>query len=93
MKLNIYAIRDRATDQFGNPMFMVANGQAIRSFADEVNREDATNQLYQHPEDFDLYELGSYDTDTGAFDTHTPKQIAIGKDHSLKQRPVKANDN
>lgn len=79
MKLFIACVRDRATDQFGNPMFLVNAGQAIRSFSDEINRAAEDNQLHKHSEDFDLYELGSYDTETGLFDTGVPRQIAIGK--------------
>ena len=84
MKLEIYAVRDRATDQYGTPMFLMANGQAIRSFADEVNRKDDKNPLNTHSEDFDLYHLGNWDTDTGLFDTGVPKQIAIGKDLKIQ---------
>lgn len=84
MKLMIYAVRDRATDQFGNPMFLVASGQAIRSFTDEVNRADKDNQIFNHPDDFDLYELGSYETSTGLFDVHVPEQVCIGKNVKIR---------
>lgn len=80
MKLFVFAVRDRASDQFGNPMFLISRGQAIRSFSDEVNRSEANNMLFAHPEDFDLYELGEYDTSVGLFQTGTPKQVAVGKD-------------
>jgi hypothetical protein len=80
MKRMIVAVRDRAADTFGTPFYVVAVGQAIRSFADEVNREAADSSLYMHPEDFDLYELGTFDDDDGSFDTHAPKMIAVGKD-------------
>lgn len=80
MKRLIFAVRDRASDTFGNPMFVPSRGQAIRSFADEVNRVSSENILSQHPEDFDLYELGFYDDDTALFDTHGPQQVAVGKD-------------
>ena len=83
MKLLIFAVRDRATDQYGTPMFLISRGQAIRSFSDEVNRKAQDNQLNQHPEDFDLYQLGEYDTDAGTFRTDTPAQVAIGKDQLI----------
>lgn len=85
MKLKIFAVRDRATDQYGNPMFLVASGQAIRSFTDEVNRKDATNLMYTHPDDYDLYELGEYDTESGRFETKNPEMIAIGKMVHIKE--------
>lgn len=83
MKLFIACVRDRATDQFGNPMFLVNAGQAIRSFSDEVNRKADDNQLFRHSDDFDLYELGVYDTDSGLFETGVPKMISIGKSVKL----------
>lgn len=80
MILSIFCVRDRATDQFGNPMFLVSRGQAIRSFSDEINRKDPQNMLNQHPEDFDLYHFGTFNTDRGVFDVSDPVQVAIGKD-------------
>lgn len=84
MKYVICAIRDRAADAFGRPMFSAALGQAIRSFVDEVNRSDPNNQLAAHPDDFDLYQLGTFDDSTGMFDTGVPRQVAIGKDVAQK---------
>jgi hypothetical protein len=78
MKMKIYAVRDRATDQYGTPMFMIGNGQAIRSFGDEMNNKES--QLNKHSDDYDLYTLGEWDSDTGEFTTEKPKQLAIGKD-------------
>lgn len=79
MKLFVFAVRDRASDQYGNPMFLISAGQAIRSFSDEVNRVAQDNMMYAHPDDFDLYSLGSFDTNTGEFEVSKPEQVAIGK--------------
>jgi hypothetical protein len=76
----VVAIRDRAMDSFGNPIFVVAIGQAIRSFSDEVNRKAPDNALAAHPEDYDMFVLGEFDDVTGLFSGGPPKQIAIGKD-------------
>ena len=86
MILKVFAVRDRATDQYGNPMFLVNAGQAIRSFSDEVNKNGDGNMLAAHPDDFDLYELGSFDCDTGLFSTVTPRQVAVGKDLVLPKK-------
>ncbi|WNK12997.1 MAG: nonstructural protein [Microvirus sp.] len=82
MNLVVLCVKDRASDAFGNPMFLVAPGQGVRSFGDEINRAAADNQLYQHPDDFDLYELGNFDTDTGLFESHAPLILVRGKDLS-----------
>jgi hypothetical protein len=80
MKYNIFCVRDRATDSYGSPMFLVSAGQAIRSFSDEVNRSDPQNMIFNHPDDFDLYCFGSWDASTGLFELEPPRQVAIGKD-------------
>lgn len=76
----VCAVRDRATVSFGNPIFVVALGEAHRSFADEVNRDGSP--FNAHPEDYDLYELGSFDDATGRIVMldDGPRQVAIGKD-------------
>lgn len=83
MILYLFSVRDRATASFGTPMSFVATGQAIRSFSDEVNRVAADNQLNLHSDDFDLYSLGFFDTDSGKFVTNDPEQVAIGKNLKL----------
>jgi len=63
-------------------MFLVSEGQAIRSFSDEVNRpSDSTgqNQLNAHSDDFDLYYCGEWDSESGVFDCKTPTQVVTGK--------------
>lgn len=79
MILQIVAIRDRAVDAFHRPAFVPAIGAAIRSFGDEINRRAADNELNKHPEDYDLYHLGTYDDAHASFSIlERPKQIAIG---------------
>lgn len=80
MKLVLCSVKDRAADAFGRPMFVPSTGVAIRSFSDEVNRNDTDNQLFNHPDDFDLYELGEFDDNTGLFSLHEqPKLLTLGK--------------
>jgi hypothetical protein len=80
MKQIICTVKDRAADAYGRPMFVPSAGVAIRSFSDEINRNHAENQLYNHPDDFDLYELGEFDDNTGLFSLHEqPKLLSLGK--------------
>lgn len=77
----VLAVRDRAANAFMRPIFVNTVGQAVRSFSDEVNRAAPDNAMHGHPEDFDLYELGKYDEETGRFEClESPRQVAIGKD-------------
>lgn len=80
MKQVIVAVKDRAAETFGRPMFVPAIGVALRSFSDEINRNDPNNQLYNHPDDFDLYELGSFDDSTAEFQIkNNPELLILGK--------------
>jgi hypothetical protein len=80
MKQIICTVKDRAADAYGRPMFVPSAGVAIRSFSDEINRNNAENQLYNHPDDFDLYELGEFDDNTAIFSLHEqPKLLSLGK--------------
>lgn len=80
MKLYVVVIRDRGADVFGAPNFVASVGGAIRGFADEINRNAEGNVLFKHPQDFDLFKLGTYDDETAEFAVGRPEQIAVGKD-------------
>lgn len=76
----VCAVKDRAADAFGRPFFAQTQGVAIRSFMDEVSRAAEDNQLYQHPDDFDLFELGTYDDSIGMITMlPEPKLLMLGK--------------
>lgn len=77
-KLIACAIRDRQVDAFNRPFFVPARGLAIRSFTDEVNRDAKDNPMFNHPADFELFEVGSYDEETAQFETLSPpKSLAV----------------
>lgn len=80
MIYKIVSVHDRATDAYGRPIFVVASGQAIRSFQDEINRVAPENEMNRHPDDYDLYELGTFDDSNGQLTSYKePHQLAIGK--------------
>lgn len=63
----VCAVMDSAAQVFGAPMFVPANGVAVRAFQNEVARVDVNNQLNQHPQDFVLFHIASFDDETGGF--------------------------
>lgn len=78
-RLFVVSVRDRAIDAFMNPFVAPAIGAAERSFRDEVNRPESP--MYSHPEDYDLYLLGQFDSDKGVFDQGSgPTMLLVGKD-------------
>lgn len=82
MKLKIFAVKDMAVDAFGQPFFTNAVGGAIRSFTDETNRDGAA--FNAHPGDYDLYELGEYDDESGAIVSIPPRMLVRGKEVVVK---------
>lgn len=86
MKMLMFSIRDSAADAYGRPFFMTSVGIAIRSFTDEINRAAEDNQIYKHPEDFDLFELGEFDDETGRIVLlDVPKQLALGRQVKVRE--------
>jgi hypothetical protein len=81
----ICSVKDRAAEAFGRPMYVASTGVAVRGFTDEVNRADKDNQLYNHPDDFDLYDLGVFDDSTGMYTLRdNPTILVRGKDVKTK---------
>jgi len=82
MKQVVVSVFDRASEVFGRPVFVPARAAAVRSFTDEVNRDDANNDLRRHPDDFDLYILAEFDDGKGIFlaDDSYPAVLVRGKD-------------
>lgn len=82
MQFVAMSLFDRKTGQFGQPMFAVSAGSIIRGMGDEVNGRGRPegSDLRNHPEDFDLYEVGSFETSTGVFDSKNPALIVTCKD-------------
>lgn len=76
------AIRDRAIDAFMQPFFVPARGAAIRAFQDEINRKDG--DMYKHPDDYDLYFLGTYDDSDGSVVSGPVEVIVLGKQMVIK---------
>lgn len=79
------AVRDRVADVFNTPYSVPHVGMAVRSFSDEVNRADEANMLYKHPDDFDLYQIGTYDDSTAMITQDVqPRQLVLGRDCKAK---------
>lgn len=83
MKMQVFAIWDSATNLYGNPMFLATAGQATRSLSDEVNRPAQDNQLYNHPEDFMLYHIADWDSESAQF--NFMEKILIVRAQDLKK--------
>ena len=80
----ICVVRDSASSCYMRPFYMVSEGMALRSFQDEVNRDADDNMMFRHPEDFELFSLGTFDDSDASFDLHrVPKSLATAKQMKL----------
>lgn len=77
----IVALRDSAARVYGLPFVVQATAHAVRSLRDEVNSKEATSDVARHPEDFELYELATFDEDTGIVSVVEPvRMVCRAKD-------------
>lgn len=82
MKMHIVVVRDIKANVYAAPMFTASLGGSIRAFGDECNREAKDNIMYNHPEDFELYNLGWYGDGDAHFELlPKPEQIAVGSNY------------
>lgn len=73
MKLTICSVRDSKADAFLQPFFAQSRGVAIRSFsaaAKPAATAEASHDFAKYPDDFSLFELGTFDQVTGVIDIH-----------------------
>ncbi len=77
MIAKMFSIYDQKAQAYNAPFCFAAAGQAIRAFADLA--DDPQSNIFKHPEDYTLYEIGVYDDATGEVEatTHTNLGKAI----------------
>jgi len=87
MKLTVLAVRDCKADAFLQPFFALSRGVAIRSFAEAAKPAspgEASHDFAKYPDDFSLFELGTFDQAEGVFDLH-PTPEALGLASQLRE--------
>lgn len=70
MELKIYAIRDVRTEAFLKPMFVQNAAVLERVILDAKNDEE--NTLSMHPQDYQVFKLGTYNDNSGQIEAEAP---------------------
>ncbi len=84
MKFKIFSIFDSKAENYNTPMFLAAKGQATRAFDDETNRPES--EISKHPEDYTLFCLGEYDSDTGKIESlNTPESLGLALEYKRSE--------
>lgn len=83
-KLLVFSVRDSRLDGlFMTPFFFAHKGQALRAWEDMCSNPEL--MMCKHPSDFILFEVGSFDTDTGRIHPHAElQQISTALDVARK---------
>lgn len=82
MITKFFAVYDHAAKAYMQPFQMQTRGQAIRGWIDAVN--DPKTQFSKHPQDFVLYEIASYDDESGSFEnTNPPQPLGTALEHKV----------
>ncbi|QGH72845.1 MAG: DNA binding protein [Microviridae sp. ctjyu33] len=77
MILKVFTVYDSKVEAFLPPFFMKSKGEAVRGFTEVCN--DSKSNFFKYPEDYTLFEVGSFDDATGKFDLHkTLVSIGLG---------------
>ncbi len=86
MKLNAYSIFDIASGVYNRPIFAQRDAQAIRMFGDETIR--AESEINNHPEDYSLHKIGSYDDNKGKLEGHPPECLTTALEMVSRSREI-----
>nr|QJB20977.1 MAG: nonstructural protein [Microvirus sp.] len=76
----VVAVKDSAVGAFNRPFFVPSIAVATRSFVDEVNRASEDNSMNRHPDDYELWSLGTFDDESGLFAAGDHRLVARAKD-------------
>jgi len=87
VKLNAYVSRDSKANVYNKPFFLGTHAEAIRAFHQAVKKEGTL--LSEHPEDFSLYFIGSYDDNSAELEAVPPVHLANATDAIVTQQLIK----
>lgn len=86
MLMKVFSVRDMKAEAFLQPFFCPTQGSALRAFGDACAKQDSP--FYVHPNDYVLYEIGTYDDSSAVIVSENPiKMMACAADFSEKQLP------
>lgn len=83
----LFSVRDVVSGTYGVPFASQNSSTAVRSVAMEVNNDDARSVLHTHPDDFQLYHLGSFDDESSVFSPVENGPVLICRLSTLVQSP------
>lgn len=84
MIYGVYAIYDSAAHVFTAPTIDISDASAVRSFKQAIANSGSVMNF--KPDDFSLYQVGSFDVETGEIEPFTPpSRLIIGSDGDYRK--------
>jgi hypothetical protein len=80
--VKIYSVKDLKAETFAQPWFQRNDALAMRAFGQIV--ENPETDWHKWHEDYSLYSIGEFNTETAEIIPHTPNQIANASDYISK---------
>lgn len=81
----VFSVRDVCVDAYLLPMFFQNRAAAVRALGDAVNKPKEDNQFYQHPEHYQLYEIGVFDDQIGMVVPHVAPEFVVDCQSLVRQ--------
>lgn len=86
MLLKVFSVRDMKAEAFLQPFFCPTQGSALRAFGDACSKPESP--FFLHPNDYVLYEIGSYDDSNAVLGSVSPVvMMACAADFAEKVPP------
>ena len=86
--MKMFAVRDEKAQAFIEPLVFSQVGEAERWLMDLARNERST--VSKHPEDFTLYQIGTFNTGTAAIVAMTPLRICSANELVVKKESPSA---
>lgn len=84
MIYGVYAIYDSAAHVFTAPTIDISDASAVRSFQQALANSGSVMNF--KPDDFSLYQVGTFDVETGELEPFTPpSRLIVGSDGDYRK--------
>lgn len=89
MKFDVFSVLDVVVGEYLEPFFQRNVAEASRTFAAVCSREG--HQFGEHPTDYCLYKIGTYDSESGTLEGCAPQKIGLAADFITPKLGVMAD--
>lgn len=83
LTIKMFTVRDVKLEAYMQPFFMQSKGVAIRAFTETAN--DKNSAIGKNPDDFTLFELGTFNQSQGIFEIHITPIPVVCANELVKQ--------